>query len=662
MRARKLWLLFWPVASAVSVQMKIMAIVLVPVLLLGLGVTFQVRLSLQRALVDQLEKRGVSIARDLAARGTDLILTNNIFALHELVRDTVENNEDTRYVFILGADGEVLTHSFGQGFPQGLIEANPVAAEERFRLEVLDTEEGLIRDLAVPIFDSQAGIARVGMSEHHLRQAVVTATWQLLIATALVWLVSVVVSYFLTRVLIKPILGLVEATRAVARGDLSRKVVPWADDEIGQLGQAFNAMTADLEKSRRESEALNRQLLRRTRELSALYAIAVARSSSKDIAQVLKEALEQVLVAMGFKVGWICTLDQDSQRRTLVCWAGLWDQVAPREAAVDLSVCNCKEVFQAKRPVVICPLPATCPVLGVDLGEGKRITCHAIIPLISRPRVLWVLNVASHDQFSDQDLQLLVSIGKQMGIVIENARLWEELKRTEELRGQLLKKVITAQEEERKRIARELHDETSQALTSLIVQLKVLEEAGSLTEAQAHIKNLRAAAAKTLEEVHNLALEIRPSVLDDLGLVAALWRYLRGYEGKFRLPVDFQVLGLGGQRLPSQVETALYRIVQEALINVARHARAQSVSLLLENRGSSVVLIVEDDGRGFDVARVMGSHLRERNLGLYGMQERASLLGGTVTIESTPGAGTAVFVEIPLERGENEEDPFVAGR
>jgi len=661
MRVRKLWLLFWSVASAVSVQVKIMAIVLVPVLLLGLGVTFQVRLSLQRALVDQLEKRGVSIAGDVAARSTDLILTNNIFALHELVRDTVENNEDTRYVFILSPDGEVLAHSFGQGFPQGLIEANPVAPEARFRLEVLDTEEGLIRDLAVPIFEGQAGIARVGMSEHHLRQAVATATRQLLITTALVWLVSVVVSYSLTGVLIKPILGLVEATKAVARGDLSRKVVPWAEDEIGQLGQAFNAMTADMERSRRESKALNLQLLRRNRELSALYAVAVARSSAEDITQILKEALDQMLAAIGFKVGWICTLDQDNQRRTLVCWAGLWDQVAP-EAAVDLSACNCKEVFQTKRPVVISPLSATCPALGVDLGEEKRITCHATIPLISRSKVLWVLNVASHDQFSDQDLQLLGSIGKQMGMVIENARLWEDLKRTEELRGQLLRKVITAQEEERRRIARELHDETSQALTSLIVQLKVLEEAGSLTEAQAHIKNLRAAVAKTLEEVHNLALEIRPSVLDDLGLVAALRRYLRGYEGKFRLPVDFQVLGLGGQRLPSQVETPLYRIVQEALINVARHAQAQSVSLLLENRGSSVVLIVEDDGRGFDVARVMGSHLRERNLGLYGMQERASLLGGTVTIESTPGAGTAVFVEIPLEGGENEEDPSVAGR
>jgi signal transduction histidine kinase len=113
--------------------------------------------------------------------------------------------------------------------------------------------------------------------------------------------------------------------------------------------------------------------------------------------------------------------------------------------------------------------------------------------------------------------------------------------------------------------------------------------------------------------------------------------------------------------LSPETETALYRIVQEALTNVARHAQADSVSVLLENRGTSVMLIVDDDGTGFDVTRVMGSGAHERNLGLYGMRERASLLGGTLTLESTPGAGTAVFVEIPLKRGEgsHEQDPSV---
>jgi signal transduction histidine kinase len=138
--------------------------------------------------------------------------------------------------------------------------------------------------------------------------------------------------------------------------------------------------------------------------------------------------------------------------------------------------------------------------------------------------------------------------------------------------------------------------------------------------------------------------------LDDLGLLAALRHYLGEFRDRFHIPVDLQVVGLGDTRLPSRVETALYRIAQEALINVARHAKADSVGVLLEDRDTAVVLIVEDDGVGFDVDRVMGSHVHEDNLGLYGMRERAFLLGGTLTIESTPGTGTSVFVEIPLER------------
>jgi signal transduction histidine kinase len=126
--------------------------------------------------------------------------------------------------------------------------------------------------------------------------------------------------------------------------------------------------------------------------------------------------------------------------------------------------------------------------------------------------------------------------------------------------------------------------------------------------------------------------------------------------------VDLQVVGIGDKRLPPQVETALYRIAQQALINVARHAQADSVGVLLENRDTSVVLIVEDDGIGFDVEQVMGSHVQEGNLGLYGMRERASLLGGTFTVEAMPGMGTSVFAEFPLHREEygDDKDP-VAG-
>ena len=219
-----------------------------------------------------------------------------------------------------------------------------------------------------------------------------------------------------------------------------------------------------------------------------------------------------------------------------------------------------------------------------------------------------------------------------MGIAVEKVSLYEKVRREETLRRHLLERVMTVQEEERKRIALELHDQIGQPLTSLIMTLGMLSEANSLQEAKSRVHELRDVVSQILQEVHDLALELRPSMLDDLGLLAALRHLHKEFQDRFRLPVDLQVLSLDGRRLPSDVETALYRIVQEALTNVARHAHASGVGVLLEKRGGAVKFIVEDDGDGFDVPSLTPSgQLGERRLGLYGMQERAALLGGTFT-------------------------------
>jgi signal transduction histidine kinase len=213
----------------------------------------------------------------------------------------------------------------------------------------------------------------------------------------------------------------------------------------------------------------------------------------------------------------------------------------------------------------------------------------------------------------------------------------------DQLRSQLLEKVISAQEEERRRIARELHDETGQSLTSLMVQLHMVNQQCQSPEARAQLDGVRALVAQTLDNVHNLALELRPSVLDDLGLVAALRRYTCDYQARYPIEVDLEVVGLA-ERLPPAVETAVYRIVQESLTNIARHAQAQTVSVLVEQGHGRIRVIVEDDGIGFDEQVAA----RNGRLGLFGMRERAELLNGMLTIESEPGQGTSIFVEVPL--------------
>jgi two-component system sensor histidine kinase UhpB len=209
----------------------------------------------------------------------------------------------------------------------------------------------------------------------------------------------------------------------------------------------------------------------------------------------------------------------------------------------------------------------------------------------------------------------------------------------------LSEQVLNAQEDERKRIARELHDETAQALTTLLIRLKILERARTVDEVKGQIDELRELTAQTLEAVRVLAVELRPSTLDDLGLVAALDAYTEGFAARIPLKLDFSALGFDDARLPSQVELVLYRVVQEALTNAAKHASARHVRVELRRNHDEVVARVADDGDGFNVEEVMRS--RERGLGLFGMQERLALVQGQLVIDSNSGKGTRVEARVP---------------
>ena len=221
-------------------------------------------------------------------------------------------------------------------------------------------------------------------------------------------------------------------------------------------------------------------------------------------------------------------------------------------------------------------------------------------------------------------------------------------KQAEEIRALLLNQVITVQEEERGRIARELHDETAQSLASLLMGLGALQEARTVKAARAQARDLQQVATHALAEVRRLAWGLRPSVLDDLGLATALARYAADFGRTRGITVRVETSGLDDGRLAPAVETALYRIMQEALSNVARHAAATTVCVWLRRRPDAVVLIVDDDGCGFDSEQPPGPATAARGLGIHTMRERAAVLKGTFTIDSAPGRGTRLEVEIPL--------------
>ncbi len=221
------------------------------------------------------------------------------------------------------------------------------------------------------------------------------------------------------------------------------------------------------------------------------------------------------------------------------------------------------------------------------------------------------------------------------------------LEALDEASHQRASQIINAQEQERQRIARELHDETSQVLTSLLISLAVLEESIESPESRERIADTRTLAHSTLRAIRTLSIDLRPSALDDLGLLPALRWYVKEYQKKCAIEVNFRSSGLK-ERLPAEMETALYRIVQECLTNTARHSSAKKVSVMLRETEDAIKATIKDDGCGFDYDALLKNPGQERGLGLAGMHERAVLLGGTLDISSEPGKGTTINVNIPL--------------
>lgn len=242
------------------------------------------------------------------------------------------------------------------------------------------------------------------------------------------------------------------------------------------------------------------------------------------------------------------------------------------------------------------------------------------------------------DPLTDERFMRLTATFNQMLDTLE-----EDAERLHRLSGA----IIEAQEEERRRIARELHDEAAQALTSLLVRIRLLERSPNPEEARRHVQELRQLTAAALEEVRRVALELRPTILDDLGLAAALdWR-VEEFNAVGGTRATLSVEGIG-ERLPGPVELALFRVAQEALTNVARHAQATTVSVGLRRAAGDLVLTIEDNGVGFDPTPPGGAG--SRGLGLVGMRERMSLVGGELTLVSRPGHGTRIMARVPLDR------------
>ncbi len=279
-------------------------------------------------------------------------------------------------------------------------------------------------------------------------------------------------------------------------------------------------------------------------------------------------------------------------------------------------------------------------------GAGSMQHSYASIPLVFSGRPLGTLCVLSRDPhfFTTDRILLIQSYANLAAVILQNGWLFEEVRRSNKQLHGLSQRLMRAQEDERLHLSRELHDESGQLLAGLMVQLGLLERNSQDPEmAQKALAELKSMTGRLQRDLHKLAFSLRPASLDHVGLVTALEQYVRDFGKQNDIKIEFEAVGMQSGRLPGDVETALFRIVQESLTNVVLHARASRVDVLLSQRPGRVAATIEDNGVGF----IPGTPTFEDHLGLFGMRERVEMLEGKLALESAPGKGTTVNVEIP---------------
>ncbi len=378
-----------------------------------------------------------------------------------------------------------------------------------------------------------------------------------------------------------------------------------------------------------------------TRETELMNAIAGVLNRSKNVREALGETLRLVASLLGIESGWVFLRERGQFALATSC--GLPSSLAADGAVRMNGDCRCLALLAEGQ------LPLAVNIVDCQRMEKAGLQSrHASVPLRASASTVGLMNLVlpGGRTFDERKLQILSAIGDQIGLAVERGLLFDEVTAKERSRGELLEKLLTAHEDERRRIARELHDEAGQSLTALIVNLELAAQEPSADRLRGQLGQLRELAERTLAEIRRLIYDLRPSILDDLGLVAALRWYAKNLLDPQGIAWTLSVSGVSG-RLPAKLETAAFRLVQEALTNVLKHAEASTVTVGMSAAGRELHVRIEDNGRGFDPRRSRSAD-RSGGFGLLGMQERVELVGGRWEVQSTPGVGTVVTAVLPI--------------
>lgn len=440
--------------------------------------------------------------------------------------------------------------------------------------------------------------------------------------------------------------------RGVTYWDWSLQPVKRPDGQVEGLVLSLVDVTgrkrAEQELARQNEEllALSR-LEHQLREFAeSLAQAAISLNASLELEQVLGNILEQIQRAVPYSAADIILKENRSFR--VVGFlnhrdaSNQWPPASAVRSLDDFPLLD--QVFSTLQPLCI---PEVDGAAGWQRAVGLEwVRSYIGVPLVAAGQVFGVINLLSDrpGAFDPASVQRLMAYTAPAAAAMQNAWLFEQVRSSNARLQALSRRLVEVQEGERRYIASELHDQVGQALTGLTLALQIIEKhAEDPAKVKQQVGQIHQMLESVMEDLHRLAVDLRPASLDHLGLAAALQQHVAMVGEKFGLSARFEMLGLQS-RLPEEMEIAFYRIVQEALNNVVRHSKAKSVDVILEPREGSLVLIIEDDGVGFDPQAVPGKAGR---MGLFGMRERAEMLGGKLIIESGVGKGTTLVVEVP---------------
>ena len=396
-------------------------------------------------------------------------------------------------------------------------------------------------------------------------------------------------------------------------------------------------LAAATTERRKATEALRQRL----NDLATLNDSSKKFLDSFDFGTIYRTICELAVTRLGLDVAWIESNGFDEQAESPLTVSG----ISPEALNGLKAYWENNTTSRDWERVLVRTSDDIIPSLVTKVPSYES---FAAFPLMFGGRTIGTFKVLSKniDFFREDRLQLLQSYANLAAVAIQNSWLFDQIQRSNKQLHALSQRLMTTQEEERLHLSRELHDESGQLLAALSVQLGLLErDLNSPDAADQRITDLKTTVNEIQENLHKLAIDLRPASLDHLGLVKALQHYVEEFSRQYNIQMELEAVGMDDIRLQIEVETALFRIVQESLTNVALHAQATRVDVLISRNNNHVVTIIEDDGIGF----IYESPTTDQHLGIFGMRERIEMLGGKFIIESSARGGTTVRAEVPCD-------------